>query len=91
MSYDHFFQEFFSYEDVAIFYLFQPLFIGNLGKKTYFKQKKVYINNLLNIIFQTKQNEVNRTFLALSNNYHAPMSPKPNQEPEVCHIYLYLS
>ena len=25
------FRNFFSYEDVAIFYFFQPLFIGNLG------------------------------------------------------------
>ena len=33
------------------------------------------------------KNEVNQAFLALSNNYHASMSLKPNQEPEVCLIH----
>lgn len=34
--------------------------------------------------FKRNRNEVNRTFLAPSNNYHASTSPKSSQDPEVC-------
>ena len=66
-----------------------PSFSFFLKQKRIFYATKRFISIIYSIIsFKRNKNEVNRTFLALSNNYHASMSPKPNQEPEVCRIWI---
>ena len=72
---------------LAIFDHFSKFFIFLKEKRTFYATKR-FLSIIYSIIsFKRNRNEVNRTFLSLSNNYHAPMSPKPNQEPEVCHNY----
>ena len=48
------------------------------------------IHILNSISFKQSKNQVKRTFLAPSNNYHAQLAAKPNQDLEVCHIYIYI-
>ena len=69
------------------FWSFFQVFQFFKSKHAYFMpQKGLFLWYTQIISFKQNRNEVNRTFLALSNNYHASMSPKPNQEPEVCRM-----
>ena len=62
---------------------FRP-FMNNLNKMWI---KFIVYNS---ISFKQSKNHVKRTFLAPSNNYHALLAAKPNQNLEVCYMLIYI-